>query len=193
MGEARRRRLAAAKMVRELDSPPNTSTSHYMNFRRWFVGPLESLYWHENNDAGFVIAMTVFPLLERYLRQKADIPEGSSLDSRFHDELVALFPEMRSRNYAKHIWHACRNGLLHQVTFNFTTSLSVGFDAVDPVIVIQGQSVRINPGLFARRVISAIENDFVTFEGGPPLPIILPIPNQARRTSDSLMGGTIRA
>jgi hypothetical protein len=57
-----------------------SETQHRKDFELWFGRMLEDLY--PNRDAGFVIVMTVFPLLERYLRQKLNLPPGTIHDPR---------------------------------------------------------------------------------------------------------------
>ncbi|MEE8329333.1 MAG: hypothetical protein V3R54_05325, partial [Thermodesulfovibrionia bacterium] len=85
------------------------------NFRVWYSKILEALYLKEN--AGFVILMISFPLLERYLREKSGVHEGNLNDS-FHSELQTIFPVLTSQEIAKQFWHVYRNGLLHQVTLS---------------------------------------------------------------------------
>jgi hypothetical protein len=66
--------------------------THRANFESWFVKVLESLY--PCRDAGFVILMTTFPLLERYLRQRVGLAaENNTLTLPFYDELLNLLPE----------------------------------------------------------------------------------------------------
>jgi hypothetical protein len=54
---------------------------HKKNFEVWYKAILEGLY--SNRNAGFVILMVAFPLLERYLREKSGLHDGAavSLDS----------------------------------------------------------------------------------------------------------------
>ena len=56
-------------------------------FRKWFVDVLEPL--RDKGDAGFVFAVVSFPLLERYLREKSDAGQASTLPQEFFDELGA--------------------------------------------------------------------------------------------------------
>jgi hypothetical protein len=63
------------------------------NFDAWFVNVLESLY--PRREAGFVILMIAFPLLERYLRQRVGLPaEDDRLTTNFMMNFVNS-----SRNY----------------------------------------------------------------------------------------------
>ena len=57
-------------------------------FRKWFVDVLEPL--RDKGDAGFVFAVVSFPLLERYLREKSDAGQASTLPQEFFDELGSI-------------------------------------------------------------------------------------------------------
>jgi hypothetical protein len=135
---------------------------------------LESLY--PRREAGFVILMTTFPLLERYLRQLAGIPrENDKLCTRFYDELRTLFPTLCDSNQAKDFWQVYRNGLIHQGTFSQQTMIdgSVSHDISETIFVDQNGNLRVHPVHFAKQVLEHIVNDFSTFEGAsttaPPL------------------------
>jgi len=59
-------------------------SKHVGNFKSWFLDVLGDLY--KNGEAGFVILMIAFPLLERYLREKSRVHEGRKLTEAFYDE-----------------------------------------------------------------------------------------------------------
>lgn len=61
------------------------------NFKKWFSGILENIY--PNQNAGFVILMISFPLLERYLREKSGVHEGK-LNDDYYTNLRSIFPEL---------------------------------------------------------------------------------------------------
>jgi hypothetical protein len=127
---------------------------------------LEQLYLQQGT--GFAIVMIAFPLLERYLRQKAglgtkNLPQGSL----FYRQLFSLFPELKTQDKAFEFWQVYRNGLLHQVAFSTGTGRPRGELSGDwPHISINAAGdFRLNPVDFAKRIIHQIEADFVTFEG----------------------------
>jgi hypothetical protein len=146
------------------------------NFDSWFVNVLESLYPHR--EVGFVILLTVFPLLERYLRQRAGIPsEDDRLNPIFFDQLRAIFTKLLDQDTAKRFWTICRNGLLHQGTFSeqrarYGNYAFASHDLSEAIIIDQG-NFGVHPVLFAKRALERIRNDFATFEGAaskaPPL------------------------
>jgi hypothetical protein len=104
-------------------------------FDAWFVQPLESLY--PRTECGFVILYTAFPLLERYLRRKANIPASQrKLDGRFYAELRRLFRDLGSDDDAKAFWNTYRNGFLHQSTFNSDTHRGSVIHHQSPVITL---------------------------------------------------------
>ena len=88
-------------------------TSAESDFRNWFVNSLRDL--RDNGNAGFVFAFTAFPLLERYLRNKSDCPEGYPLTDKFFKNLGQIIKEVSGREHE--FWNCYRDGLLHQVTF----------------------------------------------------------------------------
>ncbi len=138
------------------------------NFRVWYSKILEALYLKEN--AGFVILMISFPLLERYLREKSGVHEGNLNDS-FHSELQTIFPVLTSQEIAKQFWHVYRNGLLHQVTLSQKNSKGIKMPAgwlhkdVDLLTVDDSGDFWIHPVKFSKKIIDVIEKDFDTFEG----------------------------
>ncbi len=140
------------------------------NFGEWFVQPLESLY--PRRECGFVILYTAFPLLERYLRQKANIPAGYSLSAAFFAALWKLFPELRSEDNARAFWDTYRNGFLHQGTFNSRTHRGSVIHHESAVITLDASTQTFYLGTvdFTRRVLATIVRDFGTYAQGPALP-----------------------
>ena len=140
------------------------------NFRAWYVDILGTLYPHRG--AGFAIVMIALPLLERYLRNKAGLAVGASLDTRFHKELIALFPDIGDDvATATNFWQIYRHGLLHEVTFSRENqkgkAMPVGSLTHD-ISGIQRYSdgnFSVHPVDFAKRVAQIIQDDFSTFEG----------------------------
>jgi hypothetical protein len=126
------------------------------HFDSWFVKVLESLY--QKHDAGFVIMMTVFPLLERYLRQRSGIPgENVRLNDKFFEELRGIFPKLGDASQARAFWQVYRNGLLHQGTFSQQETVYYGLASHDipETIVIDkttGNFV-VHPVRFAKEVL----------------------------------------
>jgi len=156
---------------------------HKKNFEFWYKAILEGLY--SNSNAGFVILMVAFPLLERYLREKSGVHDGK-LNDIFHNKLASVFPELKSQKDARHFWHVYRNGLLHQVTFSQKNRQ--GIKMPDGWVSNDGAAVSldsnsdfwVHPSNFAKRVIDTIEKDFATFEAqhssGYPLPTVHQFP-----------------
>ena len=72
-------------------------TSAESDFRNWFVNSLRDL--RDNGNAGFVFAFTAFPLLERYLRNKSDCPEGYPLTDKFFKNLGQIIKEVSGREH----------------------------------------------------------------------------------------------
>ena len=156
------------------------------NFKCWYSDILDGLY--ANGDAGFVILMVAFPLLERYLREKIgvherDVNADPVLAARFYDELRHVFPALRDNTVARHFWHVCRNGLLHQATFSQRTLRGIKMPDVSLTRQVElltidpaGKFFWVHPAEFARTIIQTIEADFTTFEGqnsvNHPLPVI---------------------
>lgn len=151
---------------------------HITDFRAWFRNLLHPLY--DDHKAGLVILMVVFPLLERYVRQRARIPLGQNLLCKEgKTELLQLIPELQDAETAGYFWEVFRHGLLHQVSLfpeskmrsskppsslpasRITQDIPVAF-AIEP-----DRSFTLNPALFAELVFSTIENDFETFVGHP--------------------------
>jgi hypothetical protein len=159
--------------------------THRENFDSWFVNVLERLF--RCRDAGFVILMTAFPLLERFLRQRAGLSaEDDNLTLKFYDELHNLFPELGNRDSTSDFWQVYRNGLLHQVTFSQKRAID-GSVSHDPQEIISINPANgnfcVHPVAFAKRILKEIGNDFSTFEGAasaaPGLPRIGPLGTSA--------------
>jgi len=143
---------------------------NYKNFKAWYVKVLQRLY--DNRDAGFIILMVAFPLLERYLREKSRVYQGK-LNSSFYSELTAVLPELRDQRTAQGFWNAYRNGLLHQVTIssrnqqgNKINRWKLTHDIGEDILYQHSNGdFFVHPVNFAKKVINVIENDFPTFEG----------------------------
>jgi hypothetical protein len=157
---------------------------HKKNFEAWYKAILDGLY--SNRNAGFVILMVAFPLLERYLREISGVQDENLNDSSFN-KLSSVFPELKSQKDARNFWQVYRNGLLHQVTFSKKNRQGVkmpdGWVSNDgAAISLDSNSVFwVHPSNFAKRIIDTIEKDFATFEGqnstDHPLPRVHQFPN----------------
>lgn len=132
----------------------------FENFKLWYSNIVRGLY--PTRDAGFVLVMVAFPLLERYVRQKIGF-FGSNLNPAAHDELARLIPELGSREHAKEFWKVYRHGLLHVVTSEGWLS----HDGPASVIIDSGRFL-LHPVKFAEQVLKIIEDDFETFAGRRP-------------------------
>lgn len=153
------------------------------NFENWWARPIEDLAPDEHN--GFAVLALSFPILERYLREKSGVSEGT-LHRPFYDELHAVFPELDNSGRAKEFWHAYRNGLLHQSTFSKRTQNGTAVPAawITPgqVEVVEFDSsapcFRVNAAAFAERVLATVRGDFDKFAGSSspdhPLPTVEP-------------------
>jgi hypothetical protein len=153
--------------------------TNHENFHAWYVEILATLYPHRN--AGFAIVMIVFPLFERYLRQRVRLTVQAPLNDVFFDELIGLFPELKDRVTAKQFWQVYRNGLLHEVTMSLQdrsqNQMPVGSLSHDvPGLSRESDgSFFVHPVDFAKRVVQIIEADFSVFEGTAsvgPLPSV---------------------
>jgi hypothetical protein len=146
--------------------------THRENFDRWFVEVLDGLC--SNEQAGFVLVMTVFPLLERYLKQRAAL-NGSQSKVAFYKELRTLFPELRDHAQAQKFWEEFRNGLLHQATFNQKQVGTTGLTLQKPKpLTVEGDDFWINAPAFSKYVLQQILSDFSTYtsSGAPPPPTV---------------------
>jgi hypothetical protein len=164
--------------------------THLENFENWFAGTLESLYqsYEKDRHSGFIIVLVAFPLLERYLRQKAGLTPQNDLSDKFYNEMLKMFPMLSSQQKAKDFWSIYRNGLLHQVTFSDKTKkgdpLAYGrlsHAKSDAIFFHVDDSSCIHPVLFAKQVIEEIRNNFPIFVGvssaAPRLPTVKTIPD----------------
>ncbi len=153
------------------------------NFRAWYVAALESLY--PSRDAGIATLMISLPLLERYLRQRTGLTPEQSLDDRCMDTLRTIFPEIPDADTARSFWAVYRNGFLHQATLSQRTRRgnalpegSLTHDVELAVTVQPDGSFVLHPVLFSRRVVLAIESDFLVFAAvgttAPQLPRVVP-------------------
>ena len=86
----------------------------YEKFRLWYKEPIECLI-AKDEHTGFAVLMLALPILERYLRQRLKITTDG-LPDIFYDEMVQMFPALKTSPYAKRFWKCYRNGLLHQAT-----------------------------------------------------------------------------
>ena len=156
---------------------------HKKNFEVWYKAILEWLY--SNRDAGFVILMVAFPLLERYLREKSRV-QDRNLNNGSYNELASVFPELKSQKDARNFWHVYRNGLLHQVAFSKKNRKGIklpdGWVSNDVAAISKDSNgdFWVHPAEFAKRVIDTIEKDFATFEAqhspDHPLPSVHQFP-----------------
>jgi hypothetical protein len=153
--------------------------SNLENFKSWYVDVLESLYC--NREAGFIIMMIAFPLIERYFRQK--LQTNKLNNPRFHQAIVNLFPELSTIEKAKEFWDVHRHGFLHRITFETTafektgqsSPSAISHDKPDAIVVDEIQGTVINPVKFSKRVIRTILADFSIYEGhvpSGPLPVV---------------------
>lgn len=144
------------------------SSTNRVNFEVWYGDQLAALAG--NRDAGFIVTMTCFPLLERYLKQRSGSDPNTEL---FNEALVQALPELQSPSIANAFWSFYRHGLLHNVALSKET-YRLSHDK--PILEIQADGQAwLNPDLFAERVLELIRNDFATFEQGVSLPTVAPI------------------
>lgn len=148
------------------------------DFIAWFSNQLRPLY--EERNAGLIILLVVFPLLERYVRNRSQIKSSDPLVCEVGKlELLRIFPELQRSEVAGHFWEIFRHGLLHQVTFfpekkakhpklpiplpasRITHDIPVVF-AIEP-----DGSFTLHPALFAERILTIIESNFEIFVGNP--------------------------
>ena len=138
------------------------------NFRLWYSRVLTEL--SRDGDAGFVILMTAFPLLERYLREKSGVHEGN-LGQSFYTQLRVIFPAPIDNVQAEQFWQVYRNGILHQVTLSQQNRKGVRMPdgwlsgSADMITVDSSGDFWVHPAKFAKKVVDVIEADFGTFEG----------------------------
>ncbi len=162
-----------------MKSTPAVYALDQQNFEAWYAAILEKLY--PIRDAGFIVATIAFPLFERDVRQKIQLPADQQLNDRFHAELTKLIPGFKDLAQAKQFWSAFRNGLLHQVTLQLETRTKTPLPTcalthdIPQIFAVDEKAgiLVLHPVLFAQRVIELIRADFATFVGqvhiGPPL------------------------
>ncbi len=139
--------------------------THQENFRNWFADHIRALA--PDRNAGFILALVSFPLLERYLRQKT---KAEPKHPRFIAGLLEILPELQTPAIAQTFWTTYRHGLLHNVAMSRETH---GLTHDSRIVEIESTGkVWLNPVLFASRVLEAIETDFHTFESGHDLPTV---------------------
>jgi hypothetical protein len=152
-------------------------------FQKWFLDSLAPL--RGNGDAGFIFALTAFPLLERYLRQKSGCPDGQNLTPGFFTNLRLMFPDIAGREHS--FWDCYRNGLLHHATFpqaklDKTTGIWVplpeagisGYDTRPVYFLAPTSQFYLNPLSFFDVVTNSILADFATYEGSATVYYNLP-------------------
>ncbi|MDD2763691.1 MAG: hypothetical protein PHE83_06920 [Opitutaceae bacterium] len=159
-------------------------STNRQNYELWYAKILRDL--SGNGDAGFAILLISLPLLERYLREKSGVYEGS-LNSNFYLKFRQIFPAIQDDATAEKFWHVYRNGLLHQVTLSRKNRSGLSMpDAwlsseVASVTVDAQGDFWVHPAKFAEIVLSTIEGDFTMFEGGSspnhPFPVVSGISN----------------
>lgn len=157
----------------------NCMATHLHNFKCWYSGILDGLY--TNANAGFVILIVAFPLLERYLREKSGVHEGDLTDS-FYDALRTVFPMLPDNSVARQFWQVYRNGLLHQVTLSQQSRKGLQMPEgwlsshVAALSIDASGDFWVHPVEFAKIVVQTIEADFSAFEGqhslSHPLPVV---------------------
>jgi hypothetical protein len=119
--------------------------------------------------------MIVFPLLERYLKQRAQCEPNRP---PFNRELLQILPELTTIRNANLFWSMYRHGILHNVAISRNTHW-LSHDK--PIVEVQSdKQVWLNPNLLAERVLNVIRSDFSMFENGIPLPQVFPIFEQQK-------------
>ena len=131
------------------------------NFEAWFVQPLETLY--DKEEFGFIIVMVTLPLLERYLRLKAKLPIGKP-NKAFFAAFEKLFP---LGGKASTFWWMCRNGLLHQGTFN-GRGVFIVHGQSEPLAVDGAAFFLLQPVVFTQKVLAAILSSFEEYASMEP-------------------------
>jgi hypothetical protein len=161
------------------------------NFNLWFKDIIESFKGNEN--AGFAILMITFPLLERFIRSKKEIPYNKDLNPSFYEELTTIFHALKDNKIAKDFWTVYRHGILHQASFslqdrkgNTLPDAWLSGDTDDIEIHPDG-SFWINPVKFSQKVIDAIQKEFKYFEALNPKISYTPIAS-AQTSKDGIYG-----
>jgi len=131
-------------------------------FEKWYAVPLLRLA--QDPDAGFIMLMATFPILERYLKVKSgSVP----VKPPFLKALIDVVPEIETKERAKTLWTTYRDQLLHNASYDKRSH----WLSPDKKIIEHDEDGRdwLNPALFVQRVISVIRRDFSCFEAGLPL------------------------
>jgi hypothetical protein len=143
----------------------NQPRDNRANFEAWFGSKLEAMFG--DPDAGFVVAIATFPLLERYIRE---VSGGEPNKPPFNQALTRVFPELVDEATANRFWSMYRHGLLHRVTLS---KQQHGLSHAKPVLEVwPNGDFWMNPDLFAQRVLSVIRANFAIFERGTALPVV---------------------
>lgn len=145
------------------------------NFRQQFREPIELLI--RRRQSHFTLMMITLPLLERLLRGRCHLKDRGRLNDSFHRELLKVFPPLQNVQGAKTFWQCFRHGILHQAAFSLKRvrgkadfSGIIGFECLSGAAVVLRRSGHpehivciVDPIVFARNVLSEVENDFETF------------------------------
>jgi len=170
-------------------------SADYENYRSWYANLLPKLYPCRN--AGFAILMVVFPLLERYLRQKNRLGPKDDPSDGCMDDLGNIFPALSDHRTARNFWNVYRHGILHQVTLSRQnrsgSTLPVGWLSHDKRVAILIESdgnFWVHPVLFSKKILQTIEEDFKTFEGTSAASTRLPtVKAQPKTKTTNVPGG----
>jgi hypothetical protein len=151
------------------------------NFRVWFAEYIRK--WAGDGNAGFILAMVSFPLLERYLKQATKSEPNSP---KF---LAGLRKVLQTDAITHEFWTTYRHGILHNVTMS-PEAHGLTHQIDDVVQVHADGKIWLNPFRFSQRVLETIEKDFETFERGYPLPTanVYTRPSDSRGTFDPFTG-----
>jgi len=144
---------------------------------------------------GYPLLCISFPLLERYLREKSRSYQSKSVNETFYQEFVGCFPEIKTKENAKKIWRAYRNGLLHQGAPNRIWQggwkVAVSHDYEIVAFDEKNRLVIINPRKLSQRTIDIICADFGIFEGhgspDHPLPKVIKIKQEIQTVPGTIL------
>ena len=142
------------------------------DFKDCFVAPVARLL--PEKHSGLPLLMIAFPLIDRYLRQKSGVREKNLRGARgesFWQELLAVFPALKTPKNAETFWDVYRHGIVHQATFSHKekTGVKIGdawlSDENEPIVIVSPCKFHVDPRKFASAVLQIIEKDFLTFLG----------------------------
>ena len=137
-------------------------------FQKWFSDILGDLT--KNPDAGAVLLMVAFPLLESYLRKKLQIRDKKgSLPPSFYAELAELFPQLKAQNRACKFWGIFRHGLLHLARLNREGHGWRMDEQAQAVEIVNDNYFKVNPAKFAQCVLQEITSHLEVFLRGERL------------------------